>query len=349
MDANNNYNNQVIPTHKIDFSHIDIKERHVVWKESISTVFESVLSPEYRARPFNATLTSRHFSSLVLTHASSGPQYFNRPLKLIARDGLDHCVIQLYLQGSTSGQWGRNNNSTVRAGDIFLLDLTQPIESFASDFSNLTMCVPRRLLAEKLPEPERYHGRVLPRESALAKLLGEHLKYLNCWSQTLSNDELSSIAEGVVSLTGSYFSQGMPDESCNNVQIATRESIRQYIIKNLSNPNLGPDVIAAHFRISRAYLYRLFDSSNGISHFILEQRLLKAFNQLNSPIGNTRRISQVAYEFGFSSESHFCRSFRRAFGMTPSEVRQQACSRLDQPESNTEADQCLNEWVLSLS
>lgn len=345
----NNYNNKVIPTHKIDLSHTAIKERHIVWKESISTVFESVLRTEDQARPFNATLTSHHLSSLLLSHVTSGQQYFNRPLKLIARDGLDHCVIQLYLQGSTSGQWGRNNNSTVRAGDIFLLDLTQPIESFASDFSNLTMIVPRRLLAEKLPEPERYHGRILPRESVLAKLLGEHLKTLYCLPQTLSNEELSSIAEGVVSLTGSYFSQGMPDESCNHVQIATRESIRQYIIKNLSNPNLGPDGIAAHFRISRAYLYRLFDSSYGISHSILEQRLLEAFNQLNSPIGNTRRISQVAYDLGFSSESHFCRSFRRAFGMTPSEVRQQACSHHGQPEGNAAADQRVNGWVLSLS
>jgi AraC-like DNA-binding protein len=40
--------------------------------------------------------------------------------------------------------------------------------------------------------------------------------------------------------------------------------------------------------------------------------------------GAGARIADIAYEAGFSDLSHFNRSFRRHFGLTPSELRAQA-------------------------
>jgi AraC-like DNA-binding protein len=340
--------NKTLPISQIDLSDIDIKERHTVWKESISVVFDSVLKQEDQHKPFNASLTTCHLSSMLLSFASSGQQYFNRDRKLIAKDNLDHFLIQMYTQGSTSGQWGKNNNSTVRSGDIFLLDLNQPIKSLASDFNCLTLIVPRSMICAKLSEPERQHGRVLPRESILAKLLGEHLKTLYFSSQTLSEDEAGSVAEGVLSLVGSYFNHTLTDDNCQKVQSVNRESIRRYIINNLTDYNLTADSIALHFKISRAYLYRLFDTGQGIHQFILEQRLLKAFNQLNNPANHRLRISQIAYDLGFNSESHFSRSFHRAFGMTPSNVRHSVRINHRQEQDNAHIDRHFEKWIVNL-
>jgi AraC-like DNA-binding protein len=340
--------NKILPISQVDLSGIDVKERHSVWKESISVVFDSVLKPEDQHKPFNATLTTCHLSSLLLTSASSKQQYFNRSRELIAKDGLDHFLMQMYIDGSTSGQWGKNNNSTVRSGDIFLLDLNQPIKSLASDFSCLTLIVPRSTIRAKLPEPELHHGRVLPRESILAKLLGEHFKTLCLSSQSLTGEEACSAAEGVVSLAGAYFSHTPVDESCRSVQIATRESIRRYIMENLTDCNLTAESIATHFKISRAYLYRLFDTGNGIHHFILEQRLLRAFDQLSNSAYSKLRIGQIAYDLGFNSESHFSRSFHSAFGMTPSDVRNSARINDAKEKDNIHIDRRFEKWILNL-
>jgi AraC-like DNA-binding protein len=336
---------KVIPVSQIDLSDIPLKERHSVWKESISALFDSVLKPEDQHKPFNATLTTCHLSSMLLTSASSGRQHLNRERKLIAQDGLDHFLIKMYSQGSSSVQWGRNNTLNARTGDIFLLDLNQPIKSLASDFSCLSLIVPRTMLAMKLPKPERHHGRALPRETTLAKLLGEHLKTLHVSSQT-PNDESSAIAEGLLSLTGAYFSHSPADGSCPDVQAATRESIRRYIMNNLADYNLTAESIALHFKISRAYLYRLFDAESGIHHFSLEQQLLRAFNQLSHSTDRKLRIGQIAYDLGFNSESHFSRSFHRCFGMTPSDVRNAVCNASE--KDNILVDPRFKKWLLNL-
>ncbi|MGZ5026938.1 MAG: AraC family transcriptional regulator [Methylobacter sp.] len=340
-------NEKTIPTTHIDLSNVDMKKRYGVWKESVSVIFDSALKPEDRHKPFNATLTAHHLSSMLLSSVTSVQQYFNRDRKLIAKDGLDHFLVQLYTKGSTSGQWSRNNNSTMRSGDIFLLDLNQPIKSLASDFSCLTLAIPKNTIRAKLPNPERYHGRVLPRETGPGKLLGEHLKTLFDASQTLNNKEASAVAEGVLSLVGAYFNNIPVDDNCRHVRNATRESIRHYIINNLTDLNLTTESIAAHFKISRAYLYRLFETGQGIHQFILEQRLLKAYNQLTDP-ANKLRIGQIAYDLGFNSESHFSRSFHRTFGMTPSDAKQSAQSNERQGKNNSEPDEHLEKWILNL-
>ncbi|MGZ5049877.1 MAG: helix-turn-helix domain-containing protein [Methylobacter sp.] len=334
-----------IPSVHIDLSCIDTKDRYNVWKEQISVIFDSALTPEDQQKPFNARLTTYHLSSILLSSVSSVRQHFNRDLKRIAQDGLDHFLIQVYTAGSTSGQWCKHNNSTVRSGDVFLLDLSQPIQSLASDFSCLTLTVPRHLMSAKLPEPERQHGRVLPRENTLAKLLAEHLNTLYLSSPALNPAETDSAAEGVLSLVGAYFNDTRADPDCRHVQTATRESIRRYILNNLTDLNLGADSIAAHFKISRAYLYRLFETGQGIHQFIQEQRLLKAFELLTRPANKTR-ISQIAYDLGFNSESHFSRSFRRMFGMTPSEARQTA--RTGAKRQQNPMDRQPETWLLNL-
>jgi AraC-like DNA-binding protein len=42
---------------------------------------------------------------------------------------------------------------------------------------------------------------------------------------------------------------------------------------------------------------------------------------LTGPSANRRGITAIAYECGFNDLSYFNRSFRRRFGLTPSEAR----------------------------
>lgn len=41
-----------------------------------------------------------------------------------------------------------------------------------------------------------------------------------------------------------------------------------------------------------------------------------------TPTLNTGNLSEIAYRVGFSDQAHFSRSFKRHFGMTPSEYRE---------------------------
>lgn len=335
-------------TAKFDLSHIDPKERYDVWRDSISVIFEANLKPEVCTESFHASVTTSHLSSLLLGTTSSQEQFFNRPPRLIAQDNLDHCLLQLYTSGSTTGQWSNKRHSTVQAGDIFLLDLSQPFNSMASDFTNISLMIPRHVLAQHIPEVEKYHGCILPRDSVFAKLLGAHLITLQQVAPTLNLNEADTIAEGVAHLAGTYFSQLPLSAHCPQVHSTMRATVRRYIINNLTSPNLTPNSIAAHFRMSRSYLYRLFDSEQGVSHYIQTQRLHRAFRELSQTNSRQLRIGDYAFNLGFNSESHFSRSFQQLFGVTPSEVRYNAKAHLQPNESQSLLDRRYEEWVRKL-
>lgn len=335
-------------TATFDLGEIEPSTRYELWRQSISVIFESGLKPDSVPEAFSATLTTCHLSTFLLSTTHSVGQLFNRPHRLIAQDGLDHCLLQLYLRGSTAGQWGNKNHSTVRAGDIFLLDLNQPVASQTTDFSNITLVIPRAILAQHLPNLARYHGCRLPRGSVFARLLGEHLISLQQIAPTLNMSEANTVAEGVACLAGTYFSQQRLVADCPPVFTAMQETVRHYIANNLTDPELGPNSIAAHFNMSRAYLYRLFGSGQGVTHYIKEKRLLRAYREFSS-INRQRRISEVAFSLGFGSESHFSRSFQQLFGMSPSDVRANTLAQqYNRDEPPPLLDRRYEEWVRRL-
>nr|WP_274706093.1 MULTISPECIES: helix-turn-helix domain-containing protein [unclassified Pseudomonas] len=73
--------------------------------------------------------------------------------------------------------------------------------------------------------------------------------------------------------------------------------------------------------ISRAGLYRLFGQESGVAAYIQRRRLDKIRAILQGDSGVQHRTSGLAFQFGFKSESHFSRSFKRAFGYSPKEAR----------------------------
>lgn len=93
-----------------------------------------------------------------------------------------------------------------------------------------------------------------------------------------------------------------------------------YIERNLISQDLTPDRVAEAIHVSRSVLYRLFSASGGVRRYILQARLERAWSLL-ADRAPAQRVSEVAYASGFQSEAHFCRAFRRAFGVTPGFVK----------------------------
>ena len=73
--------------------------------------------------------------------------------------------------------------------------------------------------------------------------------------------------------------------------------------------------------MSRATLYRLFEPLGGVSSYIQERRLARAYAALIHPAHRHRPIYDIAFDCGFASEAHFSRAFRLFFGLPPSELR----------------------------
>jgi AraC-like DNA-binding protein len=93
-----------------------------------------------------------------------------------------------------------------------------------------------------------------------------------------------------------------------------------YIERNLFSQDLTPESVAEAVHVSRSGLYRLFQASGGVHRYVMSARLDRAWSVLADP-HRAQRVSVVAFDCGFRSEAHFCRAFRRAFGVTPGFIR----------------------------
>jgi AraC-like DNA-binding protein len=80
--------------------------------------------------------------------------------------------------------------------------------------------------------------------------------------------------------------------------------------------------VARQAALTPKQVQRLFGTTGfTFSEFVLEQRLLLAQRLLSGTGGHREKISTIAHNAGFGDLSYFNRSFRRRFGMTPSEWR----------------------------
>ena len=93
--------------------------------------------------------------------------------------------------------------------------------------------------------------------------------------------------------------------------------IIRYINANFANPGLSIDEIAEHVYTSRGHMSRIFKSFTGISIYTYIIRLRLEYARLR--IFGGSGIMDACLACGFSEYTSFLKSFKKAYGITPTE------------------------------
>ena len=97
--------------------------------------------------------------------------------------------------------------------------------------------------------------------------------------------------------------------------------IFQHIDANLHDPDLSPKTIAEANSISLRYLQALFSHEKITVATEIWNRRLDRSRQVLATHTESKKIFDVALDFGFKDISHFNRSFKRKYGVTPGAYR----------------------------
>lgn len=98
--------------------------------------------------------------------------------------------------------------------------------------------------------------------------------------------------------------------------------VRAYVDARLWDRTLTPATIATAQHISVRYLHKLFEGQGStIGRWIQHRRLEEARRELARPEARDVAVGTVAKRWGFANATHFSRSFRAAYGMSPREWR----------------------------
>jgi AraC-like DNA-binding protein len=101
-----------------------------------------------------------------------------------------------------------------------------------------------------------------------------------------------------------------------------RPRVEYFIETNLQDPALCPAGIAAAASISVRHLHRLFAPKGcTVAEWIRERRLERCRTDLSDPHLRERKITDIAFGWGFSDSAHFSHCFKQEFGVSPREFR----------------------------
>lgn len=297
-------------------------ERFSAWNESMSVFLDTALDPRDSADRFSGEIEGYLLEDIVFTRARANRQKFDRGQLKIARDGIDHYMIELFFEGcaemSVHGRTIRN-----RPGQIMGFDLGEVMDSFNSSFDLLCVFIPRTRLAPLLMRPDSFHGLLPSIEDGPGYLLADYLRSVYRVLPTLTAAEADTTARALIELIAGAFNKAATGARWHGS--GRRQSLllraQLYLRQNLHAPDLSVETIARNIGISRTALYKLFEPVGGVASHVRELRLRKCMAEIVSSRNAGSQISAIAYRWGFTNSAVFSRVFRQRFDMSPSEAR----------------------------
>lgn len=170
--------------------------------------------------------------------------------------------------------------------------------------------------AEKLSAPVNLQS---PEGSACTRLLDVLLEYGDTLGEQSSRHLVGGLLEAIADHLRNSFASLPRRQNLVDRRLA---DIENYIMMNLTDPDLCHDKVAANCGISPRYLCYLLKANNtSFSELVWKNRLPKARDWLVMSKTRNQPIHEIAYMSGFKSAAHFSRMFKSAYGVTPREFR----------------------------
>lgn len=142
-------------------------------------------------------------------------------------------------------------------------------------------------------------------------------------------DELADVAAQLVRLSLLEARHATPSISMRET---LRLRVKDYVRRNLRDPALTIERVAAAFGCTKRHLHKVFSGDEDtLSRFIWTQRLESCREALRNPLLSRHSITEIAFMWGFNNSAHFSKSFKERFGIPPGSVRRSAGAANSRP------------------
>lgn len=249
----------------------------------------------------------------------------------IASDGRDSFCLFMPLRGGFEvSQFERTQD--VEQGSCVLASAAEPGNMGASkggESDVLSFLMPREFVDQRVASGESFCARPYEAGEGLRRLVFETLQAFEKSSWTLPDDDFQNSGRIVADLALLALG-GCVDllSGERSVRAGNLGRVKRIIRRRLSEPDLTLADIAREAGLSLAYLHKLFrDEGRTLWEYLKGERLRLARQLLESSSLPGMTITAVCLECGFSNASHFSTSFKRAFGVSPRDVRREGRAR----------------------
>lgn len=299
-------------------------------------VYSLAVLVEILAHPVHCRIELYELPQVYLRVARTSAQRSIRLAETIRMDRNDFLAVILLRKGAISGELD-GRPVALAAGEAAVADFGRPSALDHSDHELVTIGLDRRLVMQRLPWLEQLNGAVIP--ALEARPLFDHVEQLLGRVRALPGRDAALEAHKLTELLAAVLpAPGEAPVSQRRLadDLQSFERAAAFIAANLASHRLDPSAVWKAANVSRSRLYRLFAPMGGVSKYVIQQRLLRAYEALSRP-DDHRTIGKIAHDCGFANVAHFARAFRDAFGVTAKQLRRSVAQRAPDPARTTEA------------
>src|SRR6476661_1990053 len=320
----------------IRFSTADLpeKDRVAMWREHYGRMSMKLDIEPINDAPLECAILIRVLPGVQIMSTAMSPSRITRTREFLA-DGNGDLTFIINQSGSVVTQ-SRGRDVVLREGDAVLMS-TGEVKVFDRPVhgGSLSFRIPRSILSAIVPDVDDVVMQLIPQKT-------EALKLLAGYAAPLFNDIALATPEfrrtavnhlhDLVALALGAARDGVA--AGHAIPAARLRMAKSYIVENSSRRELSVGAVAAHLGLTPRNLQRLFESEGTtFSEFLLLQRLSRAHRMLTEPRLAQNPVGSIAYDAGFGDLSYFNRSFKRRFGMTPRDVRNDGTKLLEASSS----------------
>lgn len=300
------------------------------WSELVSSSFVPLYAEPVRAGSFTGRLSFKRLGDTVMTEISALPHMVHRGHELISPSDPAFCKISFQRTGhGLLIQGGRE--TLIGPGQFAVYDTSRPYTlAFDADSTSYVLMVPRdrfnidddglaQLTATMLGE--RHHLSAAVAQFALH--CGQLLPGLDDATGRRLTTNVIDLLSTV--MTDELYCRGPSRPAGRTDRQQQLQAVLNYIDDNLADPLLDPQRIAeAHF-VSLRSLHQLFNGTGRtVAATIRSHRLQRCRDDLSDPAQRRTPVATIGARWGLMDPAHFSRTFRQAYGESPSQFRAQA-------------------------
>jgi len=259
-------------------------------------------------------------SFLRFRHRSDSFPVFRRASDVARKSWDDR--LWLYRELSEAGGTVGGREVTTRPGDLIIADPSVPFATEARRAYDVDVWLfPRGLIEAHLAPAMRPRSMLLSDGNGVNALVRAYLGAFSEQIDTLADADAGVVADNFCRLLA-LACGAAAGEQHEAIRAARFEQAKRYIELHLSEPALAPETVAAAMKISVRQLHLLFEpSGTSVARYLLRRRIEECRAALASPAASGRSVTDIALGWGFNSLPTFYRTFQRAFGTTPGELR----------------------------
>ncbi|MDD2725226.1 MAG: helix-turn-helix domain-containing protein [Methylovulum sp.] len=213
----------------------------------------------------------------------------------------------------------------LKPGDMTLYDATLPhLIRCPQPFSKLLVSIPRPILKERVSGIEHCTALHIPGHLGIGSVAANFIRSCADQAGELNAQEFSTLSEHALDLLTLALATVRPTNfNLSKSRSIALHRVKAFVENHLSDPALNPSKVSAGTGLSPRYINLLFHNEDtSLMRYVWRRRLERCRQDIQSDAHAGRRISDIAFRWGFNDLSHFSRGFRFLFGCSPTECRE---------------------------